>query len=154
MSFENVKAYLGKFGKADDILLFDQSSATVKEAARDLNTEECRIAKSMSFQTNDGVMIIVLAGDRKIDNRKYKDIFKEKAKMIDAANVEALTGHPVGGVCPFALKEDVKVYLDNSLKRFNTVFPAAGTPNSAIELTPDELDTISHAVGWIDVSKE
>lgn len=153
MSIENVREYLRKYGKDGDILEFQESSATVKEAAADLNTEEARIAKSMSFMTADGVIIIVLAGDTKIDNRKFKDIFHEKARMIALEDVENATGHPVGGVCPFAVKEGVKVYLDNSLKRFGTVFPAAGSPNSAIELTPSELERLSNAAAWIDVSK-
>ena len=153
MSIENVREYLRKYGKDGDILEFQESSATVKEAAADLNTEEARIAKSMSFMTAGGAIIIVLAGDTKIDNRKFKDIFHEKARMIALEDVENATGHPVGGVCPFAVKEGVKVYLDNSLKRFGTVFPAAGSPNSAIELTPSELEKLSNAAAWRDVSK-
>ena len=153
MSIENVREYLRKYGRDNDILEFPSSSATVREAAADLDTEECRIAKSMSFQTADGVIIIVLAGDGKIDNRKFKDTFHEKARMIAPGDVEDLTGHPVGGVCPFAVKEGVKVYLDSSLRRFETVFPAAGSPNSAIEVTPSDLERLSGAAGWIDVAK-
>ena len=151
MSF--VREYLKKYGKDQDIILFDQSSATVKEAAADLNTEEGRIAKTMSFLLSSGPIVIVAAGDGKIDNRKFKDTFHEKAKMIGLEDVENLTGHPVGGVCPFALKENVKVFLDESLKRFDFVYPAAGTPNSAIKLTISELEKVSECDGWIDVTK-
>ena len=153
MSLENVRKYLKKYGKDQDIILFDQSSATVKEAAADLGTEEGRIAKTMSFLLASGPIVIVAAGDEKIDNRKFKDTFHEKAKMIGHDDVEALTGHPVGGVCPFALKEGVKVYLDESLRRFDYVYPAAGTPNSAIKLTIEELEKTSECNGWIDVTK-
>ncbi len=153
MSLENVREYLKKYGKDQDIILFDQSSATVKEAAADLNTEEGRIAKTMSFLLSSGPIVIVAAGDGKIDNRKFKDTFHEKAKMIGLEDVENLTGHPVGGVCPFALKENVKVFLDESLKRFDFVYPAAGTPNSAIKLTISELEKVSECDGWIDVTK-
>ena len=153
MSLENVREYLGKYGKDKDIILFDQSSATVKEAAADLGTEEGRIAKTMSFLLSSGPIVIVAAGDEKIDNRKFKDTFHEKAKMIGSDEVENLTGHPVGGVCPFALKEGVKVYLDESLKRFDYVYPAAGTRNSAIKLTIDELEKTSEFSAWIDVTK-
>ena len=153
MSLENVRKYLKKYGKDQDIILFDQSSATVKEAAADLGTEEGRIAKTMSFLLVSGPIVIVAAGDEKIDNRKFKDTFHEKAKMIGHDDVEALTGHPVGGVCPFALKEGVKVYLDESLRRFDYVYPAAGTPNSAIKLTIEELEKTSECDGWIDVTK-
>ena len=153
MSLENVRKYLMKYGKSEDIILFDQSSATVKEAAADLNTEEGRIAKTMSFLLSSGPIVIVAAGDEKIDNRKFKDTFHEKAKMIGPDQVEELTGHPVGGVCPFAVKEGVKVYLDESLKRFDYVYPAAGTPRSAIKLTISELERVSECDGWIDVTK-
>lgn len=153
MSLENVREYLKKYGKDQDIILFDQSSATVKEAAADLGTEEGRIAKTMSFLLASGPIVIVAAGDEKIDNRKFKDTFHEKAKMIGHDDVETLTGHPVGGVCPFALKEGVKVYLDESLRRFDYVYPAAGTPNSAIKLTIEELEKTSECDGWIDVTK-
>ena len=153
LSIESVKEYLKQYGKDGDVIEFPVSSATVKEAAADLGTEEGRIAKSMSFMTAGGPMIIVLAGDGRIDNRKFKDAFHEKARMISADEVEDVTGHPVGGVCPFAVKEGVKVYIDVSVRRFSTVFPAAGTPNSAIELTPEELFSISGAQGWVDIAK-
>ena len=153
MSVETVREYLEPFGFSDRIIEFSQSSATVREAAEDLGTEEGRIAKSMSFLTASGPIIIVLAGDRKIDNRKFKDTFHEKARMIGHDDVERLTGHPVGGVCPFAVNEGVKVYLDGSLRRFDFVYPAAGTPQSAIKLTIEELERVSEAAGWIDVTK-
>ena len=153
MSLEKVREYLGKYGKDNDIILFDQSSATVREAAADLGTEEGRIAKTMSFILSSGPIVIVAAGDGKIDNRKFKDTFHEKARMIGAGDVESLTGHPVGGVCPFALNDGVKVYLDESLKRFDFVYPAAGTPNSAIKLTIPELEKTSECTGWVDVTK-
>ncbi len=153
MSIENVREYLRKYGKDGDIIEFTVSSATVKEAAADLGTEEGRIAKSMSFLLSSGAVIIVAAGDVKIDNRKFKDTFHEKARMIGHDDVERLTGHPVGGVCPFAVNEGVKVYLDSSLRRFDFVYPAAGTPQSAIKLTIEELERVSEAAGWIDVTK-
>ena len=153
MSLEKVREHLGKYGKAEDVILFDQSSATVKEAAADLGTEEGRIAKTMSFLLSSGPVVIVAAGDEKIDNRKFKDTFHEKARMIGPGEVEELTGHPVGGVCPFAVKDDVKVYLDESLRRFDFVYPAAGTPNSAIRLTIPELEETSEYKSWVDVTK-
>ena len=154
MSLENVRKYLMKYGKSEEIILFDQSSATVKEAAADLNTEEGRIAKTMSFLLSSGPIVIVAAGDEKIDNRKFKDTFHEKAKMIGPDQVEELTGHPVGGVCPFAVNQNVNVYLDISLKRFHSVFPACGSSCSAIELTIPELEKYSNSMAWIDVCKE
>ena len=154
MSLEKVKEHLRKYGKDGDIILFDQSSATVREAAQDLGTEEGRIAKTMSFLLSTGPIVIVAAGDEKIDNRKFKDTFHEKARMIGPDEVLELTGHPVGGVCPFAPKAGVKVYLDNSLRDFETVFPAAGSRNSAIEMTPEELEKTSSPESWIDVSKK
>lgn len=153
MSLEKAREHLAKYGKEKDIILFDQSSATVKEAAADLGTEEGRIAKTMSFLLSSGPIVIVAAGDGKIDNRKFKDTFHEKAKMIGPEDVEHLTGHPVGGVCPFGVNDDVKVYLDESLKRFDYVYPAAGTPNSAIKLTISELEETSEFTAWIDVTK-
>ncbi len=154
MSVENVRKYLEPFGYSDRIIEFDQSSATVREAAADLGTEEGRIAKTMSFMTAEGPIVAVVAGDRKIDNRKYKDTFHEKARMIGPDQVESLTGHPVGGVCPFALKEGVRVYLDISLKDFETVYPAAGSRNSAIEMTPAELERTTSPAAWVDIGKK
>ena len=153
MSLEKAREHLAKYGKDQDIILFEQSSATVREAAADLNTEEGRIAKTMSFILSSGPIVIVAAGDRKIDNRKFKDTFQEKAKMIGPEEVESLTGHPVGGVCPFGVNAGVRVYPDESLKRFDYVYPAAGTPNSAIKLTIKELETTSEYTSWIDVTK-
>ena len=153
MSIEKVREYLRQYGKDGGVIEFDQSSATVREAAADLGTEEGRIAKSMSFLIGGSPAIIVLAGDGRIDNRKFKDTFHEKARMIAPEDVEAMTGHPVGGVCPFAINDGVTVYIDVSVKRFDTVFPAAGTPSSAIELTPEELFRISKAADWVDSAK-
>ncbi len=153
MSIENARAHLAKYGKDKDIIEFSTSSATVKEAAADLNTEEGRIAKTMSFLLSDGPIVILAAGDGKIDNRKFKDRFHEKAKMISPDDVENIIGHPIGGVCPFGVKENVRVYLDVSLKRFDYVYPAAGSRNSAIKLTIPELEKTSEYKEWIDVTK-
>lgn len=153
MSIENARAHLAKYGKDKDIIEFSTSSATVKEAAADLNTEEGRIAKTMSFMLSDGPIVILAAGDGKIDNRKFKDRFHEKAKMISPDDVENIIGHPIGGVCPFGVKENVRVYLDESLKRFDYVYPAAGSRNSAIKLTIPELEKTSEYKEWIDVTK-
>lgn len=153
MSIENARNHLKKYGKDGDIIEFSSSSATVKEAAADLNTEEGRIAKSMSFMLSSGPVVILAAGDEKIDNRKFKDTFHEKARMIGPDDVERLTGHPVGGVCPFALPDDVTLYLDISLKRFSTFYPAAGSTNSAIEMNAEDLERIARPKGWIDIAK-
>ena len=153
MSIENARAHLAKYGKDKDIIEFSTSSATVKEAAADLNTEEGRIAKTMSFMLSDGPIVILAAGDGKIDNRKFKDRFHEKAKMISPDDVENMIGHPIGGVCPFGVKENVRVYLDESLKRFDYVYPAAGSRNSAIKLTIPELEKTLEYKEWIDVTK-
>lgn len=154
MSVEKVREFLRPFGRDKDIIEFPSSSATVAEAAADLNTEEGRIAKSMSFMTASGPIVIVLAGDARIDNRKFKDTFHEKARMIGPDDVERLTGHPVGGVCPFALPDDVTLYLDISLKRFSTFYPAAGSTNSAIEMTAEDLEKIAQPKSWVDIAKE
>ncbi len=153
MSQEKAKAHLEKYGYAERIRTFPVSSATVALAAVALGTEEARIAKTLSFLTSGGAILIVTAGDAKIDNRKYKDTFGEKAKMIPFAEVEGLIGHAVGGVCPFGVNEGVKVYLDCSLRRFDTVFPAAGESNNAVELTIPELELSSECVGWLDVTR-
>ncbi|WP_458863672.1 YbaK/EbsC family protein [Acidaminobacterium chupaoyuni] len=153
MSIEKVRTYFKTFGKEHDILEFEESSATVKLAAEALNCEEGRIAKTLSFHGPEQVLLIVAAGDRKIDNAKYKARFHTKAKMLGAEEVETLTGHAVGGVCPFANPEGVEVYLDDSLKEYQTVFPACGSGNSAIELTPDQLFDYAAAKGWVDVCK-
>lgn len=153
MSVDNVREFLKPFGLEGKVIEFPTSSATVKEAAEDLGTEEGRIAKTMSYLTGEGPVVIVVAGDTKVSNRKYKDYFHQKARMIKGEDVEKLTGHPVGGVCPFALPEGVRVYLDVSLHRFPTVFPACGSINSAIELTPEKLDEITKPTAWVDVTE-
>lgn len=153
MSIEKVREYFKGYGIEDKILEFPVSSATVELAAKALNTEGCRIAKTLSFSVNEDPILIVTAGDAKIDNKKYKAFFGAKAKMLSFDEVEEKIGHAVGGVCPFAINDGVTVYLDESIKRFPTVFPACGSSNSAIELTPDELEKYSNFVEWIDVCK-
>ena len=154
MSLTRVKEYFKKYNMEDQIIVLNESSATVAEAAHALHCEEKEIAKSMSFKLNDdSVIIIVTAGDAKIDNSKYKHEFQTKAKMLEFAEVEKLTGHEVGGVCPFAVNDNVTVYLDESLKRFKHVYPACGSHNSAIKLTLDELEKYSNFKKWIDVCK-
>ena len=152
MAIEKVKEYFKQYNMEDKVIEFDVSSATVSDAAKALNTEEQRIAKTLSLRTKDGIILIVLAGDAKISTSKYKATFHEKAHMLGFDEVIELTGHPVGGVCPFAIKDGIKVYLDESLKRFKTVFPACGSTNSAIELTIDELEKYSNNTSWVDVS--
>lgn len=154
MSIEKVRRYFASFGIEDRIREPELSSATVELAARALGCEEKRIAKTLSFNINDAPVLIVMAGDAKIDNRKYKDRFLTKAKMLTPEQAQSLIGHAVGGVCPFAVNEGVSVYLDISLKRFETVFPAAGSANSAIELTVPELEKYSASLGWVDVTKD
>ena len=154
MSIEKVKAYLGAYGVADRVREFDVSSATVELAALALGIDGARIAKTISLGTPEGgCLLIVCAGDVKIDNRKFKDRFAFKPKMLSPDEALSHTGHAVGGVCPFALPEGVKVYLDESLKRFETVYPAAGTRNSAVKLSIDELERASGALAWVDVCK-
>jgi prolyl-tRNA editing enzyme YbaK/EbsC (Cys-tRNA(Pro) deacylase) len=153
MSIERVKNYFTTLGIAERIREFDTSSATVALAAEALGCEPCRIAKTISFHKGDGVVLVVAAGDAKIDNPKYKAFFGEKAKMLSFDEAEPLIGHAVGGVCPFAVNEGVKVYLDVTLRRFETVFPACGSANSAIELTIPELERYSGYIRWIDVCK-
>lgn len=154
MSIEKVRAYFKPLGIEERIREFDVSSATVELAAVAVGVEGARIAKSLSFKVNDLPIIIVAAGDAKVDNAKYKAQFHTKAKMLTHEEAHTLIGHDVGGVCPFALPEDVKVYLDVSLKRFETVFPAAGSDSSAIELTCEELERYSsNFQEWVDVCK-
>lgn len=153
MAIEKVKAYFRKYGMEEKIREFDVSSATVELAAEALHCEPQRIAKTLSFMVNGCGVLIVAAGDAKIDNKKYKAQFGTKAKMLSAEEVETIVGHAVGGVCPFAVNEGVEVYLDVSLKRFGTVFPACGSSNSAIELTIPELEKYSEHARWIDVCK-
>ena len=153
MSLDKVKKYFKEYKIDNRIIELPTSSATVKEAAESLNTEECRIAKTLSFIVDSKPILIVTSGDTKIDNTKYKSIFHTKAKMIPAENVNSLIGHNIGGVCPFAINDNVTVYLDESLKRFETVYPACGSSNSAIELTIKELEKYSNYNCWIDVCK-
>ena len=154
MSIEKGRAYLSQFGVEDKIKEFDVSSATVELAAQALGVEGKRIAKSLSFKVGDEAIIIVAAGDAKIDNPKYKAAFSTKAKMLTPDEVESMIGHKVGGVCPFGINDGVKTYLDESLKRFETVFPAVGSSNSAVELTVDELEKIAQGFsGWVNVCK-
>lgn len=153
MAIEKVRAYFEQFGIADRIKEFHESSATVELAAHALCTEPCRIAKTLSFMLGDKAILIVTAGDAKIDNHKYKTFFGAKAKMLKPEEVNDLIGHAIGGVCPFGINDGVTVYLDESLKRFGTVFPACGSSNSAIELTIPELEKYSNFVEWIDVCK-
>lgn len=154
MSIDRVRAYFKEFGMEENIQEFEVSSATVELAAAALNCEPERIAKTLSFQVDERVILIVAAGDARIDNRKYKAQFGAKARMLSPADAQARIGHAVGGVCPFAVNEGVEVYLDVSLKRFTTVYPACGSANSAIELTIPELETYSGYRDWIDVCKE
>ena len=153
MSIERVKEYFREYGMAERIQEFDVSSATVELAAAALNCEPERIAKSLSFMAGDHAVLVVAAGDARIDNPKYKAQFGTKAKMLSADEAERLIGHAVGGVCPFAVNEGAQVYLDVSLKRFDTVFPACGSSNSAIQLTIPELEEYSRCDGWVDVCK-
>ena len=153
MAIEKVREYFKEYGIENKILELELSSATVELAAKALNCEGKRIAKTLSFLVEEKPILIVTAGDAKIDNHKYKTFFHSKAKMIPFEDVEKLIGHNVGGVCPFGINEGINVYLDNSLKRFETVFPACGSSNSAIELNIEELERYSKSIGWIDVCK-
>ncbi len=153
MAIEQAREYLKKWNVEDRILEFPVSSATVELAAKALGCEPARIAKTLSFLVNDAAVLVVTAGDAKIDNGKFKQQFHTKAKMLSPDQVEKMVGHAVGGVCPFGVKEGVTVYLDVSLKRFETVFPAAGSSNSAIELSIPELEQFSGSIAWVDVCK-
>jgi prolyl-tRNA editing enzyme YbaK/EbsC (Cys-tRNA(Pro) deacylase) len=153
MAIEKVKDYFKTFNMENRIIEFTSSSATVELAAQALNCDACRIAKTLSFLVGENPILIVCAGDVKIDNAKYKATFNTKAKMLEFEQVEPIIGHSVGGVCPFAINQNVKVYLDESLKRFETVFPACGSCNSAIELTIAELEAYSNYTSWVDVCK-
>lgn len=154
MSIEAVRDYLKAFHLEGRVREFEVSSATVELAAKALGTEGKRIAKTLSFRLGEGAILIVAAGDAKVDNTKYKAEFGVKAKMLSPDEVEQLVGHRVGGVCPFAIPAGVPVYLDVSLKRFDTVFPACGSANSAIELSCEELAQTSRAAKWVDVCKD
>ena len=153
MSIERVKEHFGGFGMAERIQEFPVSSATVELAAAALGCEGCRIAKTLSFLVDGAPVLVVAAGDARVDNGKFKAFFHTKAKMLSPEEASSLVGHAVGGVCPFAVNEGVKTYLDISLGRFETVFPACGSSNSAIELTLEELERLSQALGWVDVCK-
>ena len=151
---EKVKEYFAPLGRAEDIMEFPVSSATVELAAKALNVAPARIAKTLSFKVNDGCVLVVTAGDAKIDNAKYKAFFGAKAKMLTPEEAMAFTGHAVGGICPFGIEnEKVICYTDKSLQRFATVFPAAGSNNSAIELTCEELFSYANSKAWVDVCK-
>ena len=153
MYIEKGRAYFRQFGMEDRVREFDVSSATVELAALALGVEGARIAKTLSFKKDDSCILILAAGDARIDNHKFKDKFHMKAKMLAPEEVLSIVGHPVGGVCPFGINDGIDVYLDESLKRFETVFPAVGSANSAIELDLDELYKYSNAIEWIDVCK-
>lgn len=154
MSIEKVRSYFRQWpGMEEKILEFPVSSATVAEAAKAVGTEERRIAKTLSFILDDGPILVVAAGDAKVDNKKYKSTFHKKASMLKVDELTELVGHPVGGVCPFGINESVRVYLDQSLRRFPSVFPACGSANSAIELTIPELEIYSRFEEWVDVCK-
>lgn len=154
MSFESAKAYFEKYGIADRIIVPKESSATVELAAQALHTEPARIAKTLSFMVGEQPVLIVMEGTARVDNHKYKEFFHKKAKMMSAEQLDEYVGHQPGGVCPFGIKDGVDVYLDVSLKKFETVFPAVGSSNSAIELTIPELEKYSGYKQWIDVTKE
>lgn len=153
MSVESVKAYFAQYGISDRIREFEESSATVELAAGLLSCSPGEIAKTLAFRLDGGCVLIVAAGDAKVDNSKFKAVFGSKAVMVKPEEAEELVGHPVGGVCPFAVREGVRVYLDKSLKRFETVYPAAGDCHSVIRLTIAELEEYSNSMGWIDVCK-
>lgn len=153
LSIEKGREHLKKYGADHRVMEFEVSSATVELAAKALNTEGKRIAKTLSFLLGDSAILVVAAGDAKVDNKKFKQTFSYKAKMLTFEQVEEMIGHSVGGVCPFGINEGVRVYLDESLKRFETVFPAVGSSNSAIELNMEELEKFSECDGWVDVCK-
>lgn len=153
MGIVQVKEFFREYGLEERILEFEESSATVELAAQAVGCIPARIAKSLSFKVDDEPVIVVAAGDAKVDNTKYKAFFHTKAKMLSMDEVDELIGHGVGGVCPFAIKDGVRVYLDESMKRFESVYPAAGNASSAIELTLDEMEKYSNSLGWVDVCK-
>lgn len=153
MSIDKVRSFFQKYGPDKRIMEFDVSSATVEQAAQALGCRPERIAKTLSFNVNGRTILIVTAGDRKIDNAKYKTEFGTKARMLTADKAEETIGHAVGGICPFGINPNIDVYLDISLKRFDTVFPACGSSNSAIELSIGELEEYSSFSAWVDVCK-
>lgn len=154
MAIEKVREFFKSYGIEDRIREFDVSSATVALAAEALGCEPGKIAKSLSFKVGEGAILIIASGNARVDNHKYKETFGTKAKMLTPDEAETLIGHAVGGVCPFAINDGVKVYLDNSLRAYDTVFPACGSSNSAIELTIGELEKYSRPVAWVDVTKQ
>ena len=153
MAIEKVREYFKQYGMEDRILEMEQSSATVEMAALAVGVEPARIAKTLSFKKGEETILVVTAGDRKIDNAKYKHYFGLKAKMLTPDEVLERVGHAIGGVCPFAVPKEVQVYLDESMKRFETVYPACGSGNSAIGLTCEELEKYSNSKAWVDVCK-
>jgi prolyl-tRNA editing enzyme YbaK/EbsC (Cys-tRNA(Pro) deacylase) len=155
MSIEIARAYLEKMGMGGRVREFEVSSATVELAAKAVGVEPARICKTLSFKLKDGTGILIqVAGDARVDNKKYKEYFGEKAKMLSPEEVPQYTNHEIGGVCAFGVtRDDVKIYCDESMKRFETVFPACGSSNSAAEFTPDELFEVSRSIAWIDISK-
>lgn len=154
MSLLSVKEYLKDYNKENNIIELSESTATVELAAKALNVEPGRIAKTLSFKVDKTCLLIIIAGDKRIDNRKYKETFHIKAKMLTPEEVIEYTGHEIGGVCPFAISNpNVKIYCDISIKKYQTVFPACGSKNSAIEITPEDLFSISKSIEWVDISK-
>ncbi|MED3572581.1 YbaK/EbsC family protein [Cytobacillus praedii] len=154
MSFESVKNHFKKWNRERNIMVFETSSATVELAAEAIGVAPARIAKTLSFRGEDKAILVVAAGDAKVDNKKFRQAFQMKARMLSADEVVEQTGHVIGGVCPFGLANDLDVYLDVSMKRFDTLFPACGSTNSAIELTCDEIFEFSSAKEWVDVCKD
>ena len=154
MALEKAKAYLEERGYGDRVMVFDVSSATVELAAKAVGTEPEKIAKSMTFKVNEKPVMIVCAGDAKVNNQKFKETFHVKAKMLSFDEVHEFIGHDVGGVCPFGINDGVDVYLDESLRKFDVVYPAAGNGKSAVRLTVEELYEVSNAEGWVNVCKE
>lgn len=155
MSLDKVKEYLKQFNKDKDIIILNTSTATVELASKALGIEPDKIAKTLSFKTQDGAIIIVTSGMARIDNKKYRNTFHLKAKMLSAEEVEILIGHEIGGVCPFAIEnKNVKIYLDKSLQKYDYVYPACGSKNSAIKLSCKELEDLSNSLSWVDVCKD
>lgn len=155
MSLDKVKEYLKQFDKDKDIIILNTSTATVELASKALGVEPDKIAKTLSFKTQDGAIIIVTSGMARIDNKKYRNTFHLKAKMLSAEEVEILIGHEIGGVCPFAIEnKNVKIYLDKSLQKYDYVYPACGSKNSAIKLSCKELEDLSNSLSWVDVCKD
>lgn len=153
MSIENAKLYLEKFNVLDKISIHDELISTVAMAAEQIGCNEGQIAKSLAFKVKDDIVLVVVAGDKKVDNRKYKDFFGVKAKMLSADETLEFIGHEVGGVCPFGVNENVKIYLDKSLKEHDVIHPSCGSRDSSIELTVEELENIVEYISWIDISK-